>query len=328
MTNTDKYIVIPISSEDAGSRLDRWFKRHYPQINHGFIEKSIRKGLIRLADKKTASNARIEEGQRISIAKELLETSAAPSKKSGSRTPKISDAHKEMLLGAVLYKDNDIIVINKPAGLAVQGGSKVTICLDDMLDVLSFEKTERPKLVHRLDKDTSGILLLARNSKAATLLTQAFQHKNIQKTYWALVLGRAPELEGSIHMPLIKATGAKAGAKDYEQVRQDVEKGEEALTFYRVISTARNVVSWLELRPVTGRTHQLRVHCQSIGAPIIGDGKYGGKETFLKGVAPKMHLHARQLTLPNLFGKKQTFVAPLPSHMKDSWKLFGFQEEK
>ncbi len=315
-------ITTTITGNDAGSRLDRWFKRHYPHINHGFLEKALRKGLIRLDGKKTSSNTRVEEGQLLTIAAELAKVDETHA--SAPKPKTISDRHKQMLLDAVLHKDENIIVLNKPAGLAVQGGSKITTSLDAMLDALCFGNSERPKLVHRLDKDTSGVLLLARNSKAAAALTQAFRHKDIQKIYWAVVLGRAPKQEGSIHVPLAK----NANPSGYEQVEGDVEKGEFALTHYRVMESAQNIVSWLELRPVTGRTHQLRVHCKSIGTPILGDGKYGGRQSFIKGLPPKMNLHARQLILPDLFGKQQIFTAPLPSHMKETWEMFGFRDKK
>lgn len=324
MPSLNEAITTLVTADDEGCRLDRWFKRHHPQLSHGFIEKALRTGKIRINGSKASSNQRLEEGQTITIRSEVLDAShtrhTPPTKQPKQATAK----QRQMLLDAVLYKDDDIIVINKPAGLAVQGGSKVTTSLDDLLDVLKFEKSERPKLVHRLDKDTSGVMLLARTTKAAATLTQSFRHKDIQKVYWSIVVGTPPAREGKINIPLAKSSGSDG----YERMQENKEQGEAALTYYRVVESVSTQLAWLELRPVTGRTHQLRIHCQLLGTPIAGDGKYGGGKAFISGLPAKLHLHARQIILPDLFGKEQIFTAPLPPHMQTSWEMFGFDLNK
>jgi 23S rRNA pseudouridine955/2504/2580 synthase len=311
---------ISISEDEAGIRLDRWVKRHYPEINHAYLQKALRKGLIKLGGKKIASNHRLEAGQLLAISSFFLtdspNPSAAPTKPKPSFTNTQLDAFKE----SILYRDDAIIVLNKAPGLAVQGGSKIRVSVDAMLDELRFGYSERPKLVHRLDKDTSGILLIARTAAVAAKLTEAFRDKTIQKTYWAVVVGAPRPAVGEVRMAITKA----ANETGYEQVTADKENSKPALTYYKTLKTVPHAVSWLEMTPVTGKMHQLRVHAQSLGTPILGDGKYGGKNAFIEGVANKLHLHATKLVLPKGITTQTLFHAPLPPHMQQTFSFFGF----
>lgn len=318
---------ITIESADEGIRLDRWFKRHRPDISHALLEKHLRKGAVRLDGKKAKSSDRIASGQVLSIppVDKLVRT---PPKE----RPPVTADETRVLQALVLYRDDSVIAINKPAGLAVQGGTGLKDNLDDKLDALRFDMRERPRLVHRLDKDTSGVLLLARHARAAKELSERFADKNVRKMYWALVVG-CPEVEqGTIDLPLSKderGTNSRISLWQ-EKMGVDEEKGKRAITHYRVVERLGNALSWVELWPVTGRTHQLRVHMAAIGHPIAGDGKYGGRGAFVEGSIdlPKpMHLHARriQMTLPG--GQWLDVTAPLTSHMKKSWKLLGFAEK-
>ncbi|MEQ8194379.1 MAG: RluA family pseudouridine synthase, partial [Rhodospirillales bacterium] len=247
-----------------------------------------------------------------------------PSRAESKVPPEVSDSDRKALLESVLYKDDDIIVINKPPGLAVQGGSKTRRHLDGMLDALRFGGTERPRLVHRLDKDTSGVLVLARTRRAASYLTKIFMTRDVHKMYWALVAGVPKQPSGEIDTALTK--GKRPSGERMEAADAD---GKEAKTRYRIVDRAGRRAAWLELEPLTGRTHQLRVHCAEIGTPILGDGKYGGAAAFLDGVmaARKIHLHARKISLPLAGGRTVAIEAPLPDFMAETWRHLGFDGE-
>lgn len=318
-----------IQFDDDGIRLDRWFKRHMPQVTHGLLQKSLRKGAVRLEGKKADANTRLEQGQKLSFPDEwkTLTQAEAPDKPKPQKA-EISDRVLKDMEQAILFEDDFMLVLNKPAGLAVQGGTGQKTSVDDILRARAAKlKQQPPRLVHRLDRDTSGVLVLGKTANAAAELAQAFARKQAEKYYWALVL-RVPNIEqGTIDMPLAK----KAVGKDsrYEKVQGDEDDGKNAITHYQVMDTAGRKLSWVELMPVTGRTHQLRVHMAGIGHPILGDGKYGGSESFFEGdsIPKKLHLHARRLVLP-LKGRTLLFEAPLTGHMKQSWKLFQFEEPK
>jgi 23S rRNA pseudouridine955/2504/2580 synthase len=227
-----------------------------------------------------------------------------------------------MLRDAVLYRDDDVIVLNKPPGLAVQGGTGMSDRhLDAMLDALMFERDDRPRLVHRLDKDTSGVLLLGRTAQATAKLAAAFKSRQARKCYWALVVGVPKIAQGRIDAALAKLPG-RAG----EKMAVDEDDGKHAVTYYRIVDSALKRAAWLELEPRTGRTHQLRAHCTLLGTPILGDGKYGAAEAFIAGtgISRKLHLHARALRLPHPRGGMLEVVAPLPDHMAGSFEFFGF----
>ncbi len=312
-----KVTIVSVKSDEAGQRLDRWFHRRYPALGHGGLEKMLRKGQIRVDGVKAKAALRLEAGSEIRVPP-MPEANSAPA---APRAVQVSKADIDQLKALVIHRDDEIIAINKPSGLAVQGGSGTVKHLDAMLDGLKFGNPERPRLVHRLDKDTSGVLVLARTAKAAAHLTAAFRAHEVTKIYWALVVGIPHPRQGRINQPLLKQPG-----KGGERVRVS-EMGQSAITDFQVIENAGRRAAWVALKPLTGRTHQLRVHMATIGHPIVGDGKYGGAEAFLGGDVPgRMHLHSRSLELSRSDGKRLALTAPLSGHMRETWALFGFEE--
>ena len=310
-----------IALDDADQRLDRWFKKHFPEINHGRLEKLLRTGQVRLDGRRAKASDRVEAGQTVRVPP-IAAAQDAERPRSGPKAKPVSERDAKALRDAVLYKDPDVLVIDKPAGLAVQGGTGLDKNLDAMLDSLKFEASERPRLVHRLDKDTSGVLLLARNAKAARELAEAFRDKSAQKIYWAVVVGVPSPERGTIDAPLSKHAEHGRG----ERVGIDEEEGRNAVTRYALIERAGNRAAWLALMPETGRTHQLRAHCVILGTPILGDGKYGGPASHLarENLPRKLHLHARSIRIPHPRKGWIEAEAPLPPHMKATWKFFGF----
>jgi 23S rRNA pseudouridine955/2504/2580 synthase len=305
-----------IDSADAEMRLDRWFRRHFPQLGHGRLEKLLRTGQIRVDGKRASAGDRVAPGQEVRVPP----LPDAPPPKPQYR-PKPGDI--AAIERAILHRDDHVIVLDKPPGLAVQGGTATEHHLDGMLDGLRFGAAERPRLVHRLDKDTSGVLVLARSAAAARFLTGAFRDKATQKIYWAAVVGLPKPREGRIDKRLAKLPGP-AG----ERVVEEEDDGKRAVTDYRTIAHAGDKIAWVAMNPITGRTHQLRAHCAAIGTPILGDGKYGGAVAHPSGIADarKIHLHARAIALPHPNGGMLRVVAPLPSHMVRTWKFFGFDQ--
>lgn len=324
---------IKITVQDAEQRLDRWLKKRRPDIPHGLVQKLLRKGAIKLNGKRAKADVRLQKGDKVT----LPDTVEQKATKAVNRRAVPNTEQALQLLDNILAITNDYIAINKPAGLAAQGGSNVKISVDDLTPYLrepwlSLHKAKKklptlgevtsgdmtPKLVHRIDKDTSGIMLLARNDVAARTLTAAFKAKDICKTYWALVVGVPSHRQGKISAPLV----AKSAVKKIEKAVVDEEQGKSAVTYYTVVEAMGSSLAWVALQPVTGRMHQLRVHMAHIGHPIVGDGKYGGKAAFIDGVAEQMHLHARRVQHPKIFGKAMDITASLPPHMRASWKLF------
>jgi 23S rRNA pseudouridine955/2504/2580 synthase len=311
---------ITIANEEADQRLDRWFKKRFPELGHGRLEKLLRTGQIRVDGKRAKSGDRLEAGQVLRVPP-FTPSETVPADRPSQPKP-VSERDAKALQAAVLYKDPDVLVIDKPSGLAVQGGTGLDKNLDAMLEALKFEATERPRLVHRLDKDTSGVLVLARSVKSAQALTESFRHKSASKLYWAVVVG-VPKLDrGTIDAPLAKQAGSGRG----ERVGIDEEEGKRAVTRYAVVEHAAQRAAWLALMPETGRTHQLRAHCVVLGTPILGDGKYGGAEAYLarEALSRKLHLHARSIRIPHPRKGWIEATAPLPPHMEATWKFFGF----
>lgn len=313
-------VIIP--DQDDGQRLDRWLRNQFPGLKQGKLQKLLRTGQIRLDGARVKAGDRIQAGQSVRIPPNIEDTVEASPKKRKSnfdieRLRSLGDDLKER----VLHIDDDVLAINKPPGLAVQGGSKTEDHIDGALDWLKFGADERPRLVHRLDKDTSGVLLLARTRASAQRLTAAFRSRDTRKIYWAIVVGRPLHENGNIDAPLAKLPGKRG---DLVQVNEDL--GKTARTRYRTIDMAGKQASWLELEPLTGRTHQLRVHCELMETPILGDGKYGQRDAslFEAGIARKLHLHARQLIVPGPGKSVVAIVAPLPPHMLETWKILGF----
>jgi 23S rRNA pseudouridine955/2504/2580 synthase len=314
--------TLPVAAEEADLRLDRWFRRHFPEINHGRLERLLRTGQVRVDGRRARANTRLAGGEMIRVPP--LGDDEAPAPRAPQLHPPVDERTAAELRARVLHRDDELIAIDKPTGLAVQGGVKTDRHLDAMLDALRFGAAERPRLVHRLDKDTSGVLVLARSAAAAARLAEAFRERTTRKLYWAVTVG-VPRLEkGRIDLALAKLPG-RAG----ERVRPD-EEGRRAVTYYRVVEHAGKQAAWLALMPETGRTHQLRVHCAAIGTPILGDGKYGGSAAFIAG-APllrQLHLHARAIALPRGNGRTLRLVAPLPPAMRDTFAFFGFDPER
>lgn len=308
--------TLEVTSDEAGARLDRWFKRRIPGLTHGRLEKLLRTGQVRVDGGRAKAGQRLEAGQRVRVPP-LPDVKSLPP----SPCPALGAADTADLRARVLYRDDDVLVVNKPVGLAVQGGSRTVRHLDAMLAALQFDADEPPRLVHRLDKDTSGALVLARNLRAATVLTRAFRDRDVRKVYWALTVGVPKPEKGAVDLPLQKV--AHRGGR--ERVTASAT-GAEAVTEYEVLARLHRKAAWVMLAPRTGRTHQLRVHMALIGTPIAGDRKYGGAEAMLGGVAPRLHLHAREVDFPTPGGRRVHAEAPLPLHMADAWRLFGFDE--
>lgn len=312
---TDNVIEKRISPEESGLRLDRCLRLWIPHLPQSVIEKAARKGLLKVEGTKSKPSYRVEEGQILSFPTFFVDFEEQVEEK---RQTVLTNADKKWLKGLILYEDPDILVLNKPAGIAVQSGTNQKKSLDAML--VEYNEEYRPRLVHRLDMDTSGVLVFAKTLPMARWLTNAFKERTVQKTYWALVCGVPQRKEGIISLALSKKPDPMG-----EKVRVDAQSGLAATTTYRVVEALGNRVAWLELIPKTGRTHQLRVHCaEGLRTPILGDGKYGGKEAFLLG-RKALHLHARSLTLPLPKGKTMTFEAPLPQDMRETFQELGFE---
>lgn len=310
-----------IDGEDAGIRLDRWFKRHRPDVTHALLARWARTGMVLLDGKRCEPGDRVEDG---SILKVPPTTAPARVMRPAAERRPVSPDDTALAESMVIHKDASALVLSKVPGLATQGGSKISRHVDGLLDALMFERAERPKLVHRLDKDTSGVLLLARTGRAAAVFARSFAGRDAKKTYWALVMGVPDAKEGVIDAPLAKQPGSGG-----EKMHIDEKDGQPAKTRFRVIERAGNRAAWLELEPQTGRTHQLRVHCAAIGHPIVGDAKYGGKDAFLTGgISRKMHLHARRLKLPHPDGGVLDVSAALPTHMAESFAMLGFDLDR
>ena len=318
---SDGVRTFTVGYDDDGIRLDRWFKRHLPDASFNLVSRWARTGQLRIDGKRADPGDRIATGQAIRVPPaDSAPPPAAGPKPKKPRAP-LSAEDMEFTQSLVIHRDRAAIVVNKPPGLATQGGTKTDRHLDGLLDALTFEAENRPKLVHRLDKDTSGVLLLARSANAAGHFAKTFSSRTARKVYWALVTGVPPIGDGMIELPIAKQPGTGG-----EKMHVDQKEGSPARTRYRVIDRAGNRASWVELQPMTGRTHQLRVHMAAIGHPIVGDGKYGGQEAFLTGgVSRKMHLHARRLKVDHPDGGAIDVRAELPQHFAESLALLGFE---
>ncbi|MCZ4342519.1 RluA family pseudouridine synthase [Sphingomonadaceae bacterium G21617-S1] len=316
-----------VADDDDGIRLDRWFKRHMPDTSFNIVSRWARTGQLRVNGKRAAPGDRLEAGQMIRLPPpEVAAVATAAAKAPRPRAPRepLSAEETELIRSLVIHQDRQAIVINKPPGLATQGGTKTEMHVDRLLDGIQFEADNRPKLVHRLDKDTSGVLLLARTSRAAQHFAKAFSSRTARKVYWAIVTGVPSIQDGMIELPIGKQPGTGG-----EKMHVDEKEGSPARTRYRVIERAGNRACWVELQPYTGRTHQLRVHMAAIGHPIVGDGKYGGAEAFLSGtISRKMHLHARRLKVDHPDGGAIDVVAGLPDHFAETLRNLGFEEAR
>lgn len=308
-----------VGADDDGIRLDRWFKRHMPDITFATVSRWARTGQLRIDGKRATPGDRVESGQVLRVPPlESAVAAAAPRPK--RERPPLSQDQIDFATSFVIHKDRSAIVINKPPGLATQGGTKTHEHVDGLLDALTFEAEGRPKLVHRLDKDTSGALLLARSARAAAYFAKSFSSRTARKVYWALIVGVPSIDDGMIELPIGKQPGTGG-----EKMHVDEKEGSPARTRYRVVERAGNRAAWVELQPFTGRTHQLRVHMAAIGHPIVGDGKYGGQDAFLTGgISRKMHLHARRIRIDHPDGGTLDITADPPTHFAESIEHLGF----
>lgn len=307
---------IQISEAATDMRLDRFLRREIPGLTQAMLQKLLRTGKIRLNGARTEANARLVEGNVLSVPDIAPPTEAPKSR----HIVKMDETRIKDLERMVIYKDNSVIILNKPAGLPVQGGSGIAVHVDGMLDALQGDLTERPKLVHRLDRATSGVLVIARSSRAANKLAAAFRGRDIEKTYWALLAGLPDTLEGRIDLPL-RRIDLGMTSRSEPTSRKDKD-GQKAVTDYRVLDKAGKKFCFVELSPHTGRMHQLRAHCLALGTPILGDDVYGG--IFSEHFAEQLHLHARRLSFPHPEGGLLTVEAPLPKHMLNGLQYLGF----
>ncbi|MCT2399694.1 RluA family pseudouridine synthase [Novosphingobium mangrovi (ex Huang et al. 2023)] len=325
MADTDSVRQFTVGTDDDGVRLDRWFKRHLPQVGFATVSRWARTGQIRVDGKRADVDTRLETGQ-------VLRVPPGGEARPGGKAPRprreLTEEELALADSMVLTQDRAAIVLNKPPGLATQGGSGMKQHVDGLLDAFAMggpgdtKDPPRPRLVHRLDKDTSGVLLIARTPGSAAFFSKRFSGRSAKKIYWALVVGVPNISDGMIELPLAKQPGTGG-----EKMHVDEENGQPARTRYRVLDRAGNRAAWVELHPLTGRTHQLRVHMAAIGHPIVGDGKYGGQDAFLSGtISRKMHLHARRLIIDHPDGTPLDVTAPLPEHFANSMASLGFDE--
>ena len=315
--------TIEVGQGEGGLRLDRWFRIHFPAITYGHLQKLLRSGQVRLDSRRVQANARLEPGQQVRVPAVLRE----PAKPRPSVVPPLglSKADRDFIERMILLEDDHVLVLNKPYGIAVQGGTGTKRHIDGLLAGMADRFGERPRLVHRLDRDTTGVLLVAKHRDAAARLGRIFQTRSAAKTYWALVKGVPRPPQGKIEAALVKAAGP-----DGDRVRKalpgEQDKAMHATTHYSVIDRVAHKAAWVSLKPVTGRQHQLRAHMALIGHPIVGDNKYEGDKVLAdSGIDAKLHLHARRLVIPHPVAGEPAIdvTAPLPEHMRRTWELLG-----
>lgn len=318
----DNYRTFTVAEDDDGIRLDRWFKRHLPDVNFNLVSRWARTGMLKVDNQRVAPGDRVATGQVLRLPPAEASPAEGPEGRTLRAAEPLTEDETHFVQDMVLARGKDWIVLNKPPGLATQGGTKTVQHLDRLLEALSDEKGQRPKLVHRLDKDTSGVLLVARTARAAGHFAKSFAGRTARKVYWALVVGWPSVPEGVIDAPLAKQPGSGG-----EKMHVDEKDGLPARTRYRMIDHAGNRATWVELQPMTGRTHQLRAHMAAIGHPIVGDAKYGGPAAFLTGgISRKMHLHARRLRIDGPDGKAIDQTAELPDHFRETLATLGFEQ--
>jgi 23S rRNA pseudouridine955/2504/2580 synthase len=309
--------TVVVTPDEAGMRVDRFLEGRFPGLSFSHIQRIIRKGELRVNGKRAQPKDRLQAGQTVRIPPLKLEAKPA-------RADSDDDKTRLFLKSITLYEDADVLVLNKPMGLAVQGGSGTVKHVDGMLEVMRDEQGQRPRLVHRLDKDTAGCLLVAKTRFAAAALAKTFRSRAARKIYWALVAGVPKPRQGRVSSFLAKE---EQDGDSFMRVARHGEAGaSHAVTYYAVVETAARQLAWLSLKPVTGRTHQLRAHCVHIGHPIVGDPKYFDKENWdlPGGLQNRLHLLARRIAVPHPRGGVVDVTAPLPPHMQQSWNLLGF----
>lgn len=317
--------MIEVDSDEEGMRLDRWFKSHYPGLGFGALQKLLRSGQVRVDGGRVKSDTRLKKGQSVRIPPMKVDKAGGDGAMTAHSIRNTGDA--DALRKMTIFEDEKVLIINKPPGLSVQGGSNVPRHVDGMLEALRNKKGEKPRLVHRLDRDTSGVLMIAKSRGAAQRLAEAFRARETKKTYWALVKASPPKLEGTIKSWLLKEQTPDGDRMAV--VKHGAKGAVQAISNYRLVERIGQRMCWMELEPYTGRTHQLRVHCLQMRCPIIGDPKYSDDDTnwdFPGGIQDKLHLHARKLSIPHPSGGWINVTAPMPQHMVQSWNLLGLEE--
>jgi 23S rRNA pseudouridine955/2504/2580 synthase len=337
---SEKAAVYRIGEDESGMRLDRWLHRRFPDVSNSHLMRIVRKGEVRVSGKRADVSTRLTTGENVRVPPLRITPQEGPAVK------RANPGDAEAIRAMILFEDRDVLVLNKPYGLAVQGGSGTKRHIDGMLEALADRQGNRPVLVHRLDRDTSGVLMIAKSRKIAAELGEIFRSRQAKKIYWALVEGVPKPAQGRISMFLAKGEGMgdARGQGRAELERMRVAKhgdpdAQHSLTLYAVVDKVTPRLAWLSMRPVTGRTHQLRAHCEAIGHPIVGDPKYNRRpandparsdplRAVPPGLDPKLHLLARRLILPHPRSGTIDVTAPLPEHMKKSFAMFGFDESE
>jgi 23S rRNA pseudouridine955/2504/2580 synthase len=333
-----------VGEDEEGMRLDRWFKRRMPMLSLSHLNKIVRTGEVRVDGARVKTATRLAKGQSVRVPPLKLAEPVTPA-------PEISPTDVRALKDMILYEDRDLLVLDKPFGLAVQGGSGTTRHIDGMLASMPNEHGGRPVLVHRLDRDTSGVLLVAKTRSIAADLGEIFRSRQARKIYWALVEGVPNPAQGRISLYLAKGpgmedkrsgpneTGSRGKLEKMRIAKHGDEDARHSVTYYTIVDKVAPRLAWLSMKPVTGRTHQLRAHAEAIGHPIIGDPKYGTTAArdprrndplrmIPDAVERKLHLLARRLILPHPRGGTLDVTAPLPSHMRQTFDLFGFDVKR
>jgi 23S rRNA pseudouridine955/2504/2580 synthase len=315
--------TIAVAAGEAGLRLDRWFRVHFPDITYGYLQKLLRSGQVRVDSKRVHANMRLQAGQQVRVPQAAR---TPPTPKSSLHPPLgLSKADRDFIERMILFEDEHVIVLNKPFGIAVQGGTGTRRHIDGLLAGMADRFGDRPRLVHRLDRDTTGVLLVAKHRDAAAKLGRIFQTRTAAKTYWALVKGVPKPPQGKVEAALVKAAGPD-GDRVRKALAGEQAKAMHATTHYSVVDRVAHRAAWVSLKPVTGRQHQLRAHMALLGHPIVGDNKYAGETALAdSGIEAMLHLHARRLIIPHPVVGKATIdvTAPLPAHMQRTWELLG-----
>ena len=324
--NVGQVVNLTVDADEDDTRLDRWLKRKFHGLTQGQVEKACRTGEIRVDGGRAKANTRVKAGQTVRVPPMTAAKGREGDEEDRPRaTVKSSDA--DMIRSLVIYEDDQIIALNKPTGVAVQGGTGTTRHIDAMSRALVDDTAEKPRLVHRLDRDTTGVLILAKTVGSANQLGQLFRSRELDKIYWAVTLGVPHPVAGDIRGWMIKSAGPGSDKEKMRTAEQNEKGAVHALTLYSVVQNAGRKAAWVALKPETGRTHQLRFHMAELGTAILGEHKYTCDREVPAGLPDGLHLHARALRLPNKGGPPIEIVAELPAHMKKTFEALGFDED-
>lgn len=322
--NVGQVVTLDVGADEDDTRLDRWLRRKFRGLTQGQIEKALRSGQIRVDGGRAKSNTRLKAGQSVRVPPMQV---AAEDEDDKPRAAKVKSTDAQMMRSLVIYEDDRIIALNKPSGLAVQGGTGTTKHVDALSRALVRDTEEKPRLVHRLDRDTSGVLVLAKTVGVANELGKLFRSRELEKIYWAVTVGVPHPQNGEIRGWMIKSTGPGDDKEKMRTAEQSEKNSVHAVTQYSVIANAGRKAAWVALKPETGRTHQLRFHMAELGAQILGDRKYTSPGEVPSGLAEGLHLHARALRLPQPHGKPIDIVADIPPHMAKTFDVLGFDQD-